>query len=118
MYQRGDVVLIAMPIIENSSVQGGYRPWVIVQNDNGNRHSPTTIVIPLTTKIKRLDLPTHVKVDHYGLSPCIALCEQVRVVDVSRIDRYVCTLPSVIMEEIDRGLNYAFLTKRKGESDG
>lgn len=49
-YQRGDVVIIDMPILANSHVQSGKRPWVIVQNNVGNQFSPTSIVVPLTTK--------------------------------------------------------------------
>ena len=49
MYQRGDVVYIRLPKIEGSHVQGGMRPCVIVQNNVGNRYSPTTLVVPLTS---------------------------------------------------------------------
>lgn len=61
-YQRGDVVIIDVPMLANSHIQAGKRPWVIVQNNVGNQFSPTTIVVPLTTKIKRLELPTHAAV--------------------------------------------------------
>ena len=59
-YQRGDVVIIDVPIPASGHVQGGKRPWVIVQNNMGNQFSPTSIVVPLTTKMKRLEMPTHV----------------------------------------------------------
>lgn len=59
-YQRGDVVFIDVPVPTSGHVQGGRRPWVIVQNNVGNQFSPTSIVVPLTTKFKRLELPTHV----------------------------------------------------------
>lgn len=49
-YQRGDVVIIDVPIPASGHVQGGKRPWVIVQNNMGNQFSPTSIVVPLTTK--------------------------------------------------------------------
>ena len=55
-YQRGDVVLIDVPIPSSGHVQGGKRPWVIVQNNMGNQFSPTSIVVPLTTKLKRLEV--------------------------------------------------------------
>ena len=61
-YQRGDVVLIDVPIPSSGHVQGGKRPWVIVQNNMGNQFSPTSIVVPLTTKLKRLEMPTHVAI--------------------------------------------------------
>ena len=56
-YQRGDVVLIDVPIPSSGHVQGGKRPWVIVQNNMGNQFSPTSIVVPLTTKPNRLEMP-------------------------------------------------------------
>lgn len=57
-YQRGDVVVIDVPMLANSHIQAGKRPWVVVQNNVGNQFSSTSIVVPLTTKIKRLELPT------------------------------------------------------------
>ena len=55
-YQRGDVVIIDVPMLANSHIQAGKRPWVVVQNNVGNQFSSTSIVVPLTTKIKRLEL--------------------------------------------------------------
>lgn len=82
-YQRGDVVLIDVPIPPSSHVQGGKRPWVIVQNNMGNQFSPTSIVVPLTTKLKRLEMPTHVAITCGDLQPSMVECEQVRVIDVT-----------------------------------
>lgn len=58
-YRRGDIVLIDNPIRPDSYLQGGRRPWVIVQNDKGNFYSPTTIAVPLSTKIKKSYRLTH-----------------------------------------------------------
>ena len=49
-YQRGDVVIIDVPMLANSHIQAGKRPWVVVQNNVGNQFSSTSIVVPLTTK--------------------------------------------------------------------
>lgn len=49
-YQRGDVVVIDVPMLANSHIQAGKRPWVVVQNNVGNQFSSTSIVVPLTTK--------------------------------------------------------------------
>lgn len=68
-YQRGDVVVIDVPMLANSHIQAGKRPWVVVQNNVGNQFSSTSIVVPLTTKIKRLELPTHVAVTWGSLQP-------------------------------------------------
>ena len=94
-YQRGDVVLIDMPLMRNSHVLGGVRPWVIVQNDLGNQFSPTSIVCPWDK-----------------LLPSVVQCEQVRVVDVRDDWKYIVTLPPEIMEHIDAALRNAFFYKK------
>lgn len=107
-YQRGDVVFIDVPIPTSGHVQGGRRPWVIVQNNVGNQHSPTSIVVPLTTKFKRLELPTHVAITWKNLLPSMVECEQVRVIDVTEDWKYICTLPDEIMTHVDTALRNAF----------
>lgn len=107
-YQRGDVVIINLPIPEKSHVQGGCRPWLIVQNNVGNQFSPTSIVVPLTTKFKKMELPTHIAVTWEKLEPSIVECEQVRVVDVTDDWKYICTLPPQIMAHVDTALKNAF----------
>ena len=73
-YLRGDVVLIDMPLMRNSHVLGGVRPWVIVQNDLGNQFSPTSIVCPLTTQFKKMDMPTHIAIAWDKLLPSVVQC--------------------------------------------
>lgn len=107
-YQRGDVVIIDVPIPASGHVQGGKRPWVIVQNNMGNQFSPTSIVVPLTTKMKRLEMPTHVAFVWENLEPSMVECEQVRVIDVTEDWKYICTLPPQIMSHIDTALKNAF----------
>ena len=107
-YQRGDVVIIDVPIPASGHVQGGKRPWVIVQNNTGNQFSPTSIVVPLTTKMKRLEMPTHVAFVWENLEPSMVECEQVRVIDVNEDWKYICTLPPQIMSHIDTALKNAF----------
>lgn len=107
-YQRGDVVMIDVPMPTTGHVQGGNRPWVVVQNEIGNKHSPTSIVVPMTTQLKRLDLPTHVAVTWGNLLPSMVECEQVRVIDVTDDWKYICTLPKEIMTHVDTALKNAF----------
>lgn len=107
-YQRGDVVIIDVPIPASGHVQGGKRPWVIVQNNTGNQFSPTSIVVPLTTKLKRLEMPTHVAFVWENLEPSMVECEQVRVIDITEDWKYICTLPPQIMSHIDTALKNAF----------
>jgi mRNA interferase MazF len=72
--------------------QGGLRPVLIIQNELGNKHAPTTIVAPLTSRMGKKHLPTHIAVPHeYSNMPAdsIVLCEQVRTIDKSRLQSKV-----------------------------
>ena len=72
------------PVI--GSEQGGLRPVLIVQNDVGNKHSPTTIVAPITSRFTKKPLPTHLPLSNCGLAKdSIALCEQLRTIDKRRL---------------------------------
>ena len=75
------------------SEQGGIRPVIIVQNDIGNRHSPTVIVLPMTSEIKKSNMPTHCiihKTERNGLKvDSKVLAEQIRVIDKSRLQDYI-----------------------------
>ncbi len=82
--------------------QGGKRPVLILQNNRGNQYSGTTIVAPLTTSDKKAWLPTHVKVKGYKES--MALLEQVRVVDKSRLKRKIREATVTEMFDVDEAL--------------
>lgn len=89
------------------SEQGGLRPVVIVQNDIGNRHAPTTIIIPLTSKLGKKPLPTHVPTTkgEANLS-CdgIALAEQIKVIDKQRLKTKLGCLGEETMAKINQAL--------------
>lgn len=89
-----------------SSVQSGRRPVIIVQNDVGNTYSPTTIVVPLTSKAKKRYLPTHVMIqanDVNGLRrDSVALLEQVQAMDKTDLCEYVGSIQD--MKCVDRAL--------------
>lgn len=91
-YKMYDIVLIDFGNDSLGSEQGGERPAVIIQNDIGNLHSGTTIVIPLTSRIKKLNQPTHTlirKDDANGLMvDSMALGECVRQVSCKRVKSY------------------------------
>lgn len=89
-----------LPIIEGS-IQSGRRPVVIVQNDTGNKFSPTVIVVAVTTAIK-VELPTHCSI--YVKEPSIALCEQVFTLDKSMLEEYVCSLSSKELKNLNKAL--------------
>ena len=88
--RKGDIFLVDFKNNEGSE-QNGVRPAIVVQNDTGNAFSPTTIVCPLTSRQKGMDV-THVLLapeDCGILQPSVVLCEQIRVIDKSRIRRRV-----------------------------
>ena len=85
--KRGDIIM--MKFNGKESVQNGYRPALIVQNDIGNKYSPTTIVVPLTSELKKVNQPTHEIIkteDTNGLKlDSMALCEQIVTISKSSI---------------------------------
>lgn len=103
--RRGDVWLADLRIGAIGSEQGEIRPVLVVQNNIGNKFSPTVTVVPLTTKRKKNNLPTHVLInDLFLTSPSIALVEQIRTIDKSRLMKYLGTLDANIMNEINKAI--------------
>lgn len=88
MVHRGEIYLVDL-LDQKGSEQNGVRPAVIVQNDKGNMCSPTTVICPLTTKQKNMSA-THVELTTYDagiVKDSTVLCEQVRVIDKTRIKK-------------------------------
>jgi mRNA interferase MazF len=86
------------------SEQGGLRPVVIVQNDIGNKHSPTVIACPLTSQVKN-PLPTHATLIYGKCKGSTVLCEQVRTLDKRRMKTLVGVCTEDEMARIDRALH-------------
>ncbi len=84
------------------SEQGGIRPVLIIQNNKGNRYSPTTVVIPITSSMSKRDLPTHVILDNtIGLEKkSIALIEQIRTLDKSRLLKKITRISKADLEKV------------------
>ena len=100
---RGDVYLTFLN--GEGSEQRGARPALIVQNNVGNRHSPTTIIVPLTTSVKKCELPVHVTVQNTNLfKESIVLCEQIQVIDKSKLVKPICRLTDDEMAEVNKAL--------------
>ncbi len=103
---RGDVVLCDLnPVV--GTEQAGIRPVVILQLDRANAVSPHTIIAPFTSKIRRALLPSHVFVPSGigGLTQdSVVLCEQIRVIDKSRIIKVIGHLNDVYIEELAKAL--------------
>jgi mRNA interferase MazF len=104
--RRGDIFYADLrPVI--GSEQGGIRPVLIIQNDTGNKHSPTVICAAITSKMNKAKLPTHVELDadKYGVvKDSVILLEQVRTIDKSRLKEKVCHLDRDVLKKIDKAL--------------
>lgn len=102
---RGDIYLANLNPYKGSE-QGGKRPVIIIQNDVGNHYSPTVIVTAVTSRFfKKRALPTHVPLDNEELEKnSLALLEQIRTIDKSRLIRKIGRVPKETMEEIDRAI--------------
>ncbi len=102
MVQRGEIYFAQLNPVQGSE-QGGMRPVLIVQNDIGNNHSPTTIVLAITSQISKARLPTHVELSKEvsGLErDSVVLAEQIRTIDKSRLRQKVTVLKKTAMLRI------------------
>ena len=104
LIQRGDVYYADLsPVV--GSEQGGIRPVVVVQNDKGNRYSKTIIVAPISKKMSKPPIPTHVIFSDDSLSyVSMILCEQLRTIDKKRLGQWICTLDNKTLEKINRAI--------------
>ena len=104
--RRGDVYYADLrPVI--GSEQGGIRPVLIIQNDIGNKHSPTVICAAITSKMNKAKLPTHVELDaatHHMVKDSVILLEQLRTIDKKRLKDKVCHLDASILKKINEAL--------------
>lgn len=104
--RRGDVFFADLsPVV--GSEQGGTRPVLIIQNDIGNRFSPTVIIAAITAQIQKAKLPTHVEIDakKYGFErDSVILLEQLRTIDKSRLTDRITHLDDELMEKVDIAL--------------
>ena len=108
--KRGDIYYADLsPVV--GSEQGGMRPVLIVQNDTGNRHSPTVIAAAITSQTGKARLPTHIELAarNYGLSrDSVILLEQVRTIDKSRLRERMGQLDNATMGRVDNAIAVSF----------
>ncbi|MBQ8908675.1 MAG: type II toxin-antitoxin system PemK/MazF family toxin [Clostridia bacterium] len=104
--KRGEIYYADLsPVV--GSEQGGVRPVLVVQNDVGNKYSPTVIVSAITSQLGKAKLPTHIELsaDEYNLPKnSVALLEQIRTLDKRRLQEKVTTLSPSKMREINKAL--------------
>ena len=108
--KRGDIFYADLsPVV--GSEQGGIRPVVIVQNDVGNKHSPTVIAAAITSRVDKTKLPTHIEVtaDRFGLArDSVILLEQVRTIDKKRLKEKMGHLEDETMEKVNSAISISF----------
>jgi mRNA interferase MazF len=104
--KRGDIYYADLsPVI--GSEQGGIRPVLIIQNDIGNKYSPTVIVAAITSQINKAKLPTHVEIssEEYGLNrDSVVLLEQIRTIDKRRLRDKIGHISDNLMAQVDESL--------------
>ncbi|WP_455660799.1 type II toxin-antitoxin system PemK/MazF family toxin [Pradoshia sp.] len=100
--KRGDVYFADLsPVV--GSEQGGVRPVLVIQNDIGNRFSPTVIIAAITAQIQKAKLPTHVEIDadKYGFErDSVILLEQIRTIDKQRLTDKITQLDDEMMKKV------------------
>ena len=106
MIKRGDIYYADLrPVV--GSEQGGVRPVLIIQNDAGNRHSPTVICAAIPSRMNKAKLPTHVEL---SAAECdiskdsVILLEQIRTIDKRRLKEYVCHIDPAMMRKVDEAI--------------
>ena len=117
--KRGDIYYADLsPVV--GSEQGGIRPVLIVQNDVGNRFSPTVIAAAITSQRTKAKLPTHIELDaeDCGLSKnSIILLEQIRTIDKQRLRERMGRLNDFSMQKVDHALSISFGLAEAQETD-
>lgn len=115
--RRGDIYYADLsPVV--GSEQGGVRPVLIVQNDIGNRYSPTVIAAAITSRLNKQKLPTHIDImsNGVGLSKdSVVLLEQIRTIDKKRLRERMGRLDDASMAQVDNALAISFGLEETGE---
>ena len=105
LIKRGEIYFADLsPVV--GSEQGGVRPVLVVQNDIGNKYSPTVIAAAITSKLDKAKLPTHIEVGvNYGLTKdSVILMEQIRTIDKKRLKEKIGELDKYKMIEVNNAL--------------
>ena len=108
--RRGDIYYADLsPVV--GSEQGGVRPVLIVQNNTGNKYSPTVIAAAITSQINKAKLPTHIELSakSYGLTKdSVVLLEQIRTIDKRRLKEHMGHLDSLTMQKVNAAISVSF----------
>ena len=106
MIRRGDIYYADLsPVV--GSEQGGIRPVLVIQNNVGNKHSPTIICAAITSKMNKAKLPTHIELSaarYHMVKDSVILLEQLRTIDKRRLRDKVCHLDAEILQKVNHAL--------------
>ena len=104
--KRGDIYYADLrPVV--GSEQGGVRPVLIIQNDVGNKHSPTVICAAITSKMNKAKLPTHVELNTRRcamVKDSVILLEQLRIIDKQRLKEKICHIDDELQQRVNDAL--------------
>lgn len=104
--RRGDIYYAELsPVV--GSEQGGIRPVLVIQNDVGNRHSPTVICAAITSRMNKAKMPTHIEISaqKYNIvKNSVILLEQIRTIDKQRLREFVCHVDSHMMSKVNEAI--------------
>ena len=104
--RRGDIYYADLSPVTGSE-QGGVRPVLIIQNNIGNRHSPTVICAAITSKMNKAKLPTHIEISagrYQIVKNSVVLLEQIRTIDKQRLREYICHVDQELMKKVEKAL--------------
>ena len=108
--KRGDIYYAALsPVV--GSEQGGIRPVLVIQNDIGNKYSPTVIAAAITSQINKAKMPTHIELaaKDYGLNKdSVILLEQIRTIDKRRLREKIGRIDDGLMASVNNALSISF----------
>lgn len=104
--KRGEIYYADLsPVV--GSEQGGVRPIVVLQNDIGNKYSPTVIVAAITSQINKAKIPTHIELsskNYFLPKDSVVLLEQIRTIDKTRLKQKISCLDKLKMKEVNRAI--------------
>ena len=104
--RRGDIYYADLRLVVGSE-QGGVRPVLNIQNDVGNRHSPTVICAAITSRMNKAKLPTHVELNRGScdmIRDSVILLEQVRTIDKQRLKEKICHIDGELLQKVNEAL--------------
>lgn len=104
--KRGEIYYADLsPVV--GSEQGGIRPVIVIQNDIGNKYSPTVIIAAITSKLTKAKIPTHIELSSniYPISKdSVILLEQIRTIDKTRLKEKICKVDNILLKRINEAL--------------